>query len=543
VPLLVLVVLGSVLTVAYSTRFVWGAFWRKSGVEPVAWRPAGLLFPTAPVVLAGASLATGVGIAVVAPLLEAYADTLPASYPALLELKVVPSLGIALGLSVLAVALGLVVGLPRVSAGLTARHPLAAVRAEITWRGVIHALENTALRVTVTTQRGSLSWILTTIFTVLVLGPGVALLLTADLSAVRVDRLADSPYQVLASVLGAACAIVATRVRRRLGAVIVVGGLGYSIALIFAMAGAPDLALTQALVETATLVVVVLVLRTLPRDISDRHTWGQRARRLLVAVPVGVLMAGLGAVALAARDVPAVAAAFPPQAYDFGAGANVVNVTLVDIRAWDTMLELSVIVAAATGVASLVFLHRRSGAPPRAEAQPAVTPSTGAGGWLLSARRDDRDRVLLLEVATRLVFPTMMVLSLYFLFAGHNNPGGGFAGGLVAGLALVVRYVAGGRYELGETAPVAAGLLLGLGLLLAGGSGVGALLLGGEVLQSAVFSVDVPVLGTVKFVTSLIFDVGVYLVVVGLVLDILRSLGAELDRRRAAVTSRQEVAS
>jgi multicomponent Na+:H+ antiporter subunit A len=218
-------------------------------------------------------------------------------------------------------------------------------------------------------------------------------------------------------------------------------------------------------------------------------------------------------------------------------------VTLVDIRAWDTMGELSVIVAAATGVASLVFLHRRSGAPPRSETQPSVSPSTRAGGWLSSARRGDGDRVLLLEVVTRLVFPTMMVVSVYFLFAGHNAPGGGFAGGLVAGLALVVRYVAGGRHELGEAVPIDPGLLLGLGLLCAGGTGVGALLLGGEVLQSTVLEGDVPVLGHVKFVTSLIFDIGVYLVVVGLVLDVLRSLGAELDRRRAQVTSRQAVPS
>ncbi|MDD7965954.1 Na+/H+ antiporter subunit A [Actinomycetospora lemnae] len=539
VPLLALVVLGSVLTVAYSTRFVWGAFWRKPGVEVVTWDAPGPLFATAPVVLGAAGLAAGVGVSALSPLLVAYADTLPVSYPTLLELAVIPSVGTALGLSVLAVVLGFVVGLPAVSARLTARHPLSPVRAEITWRGVVHALENTSLRVTALTQRGSLSWILSTIFVVLVLGPGLAMLLGGGLGEVRVDRLADSPFQVLAAVIGGACAIVATRVRRRLGAVLVVGGLGYAIALIFALAGAPDVALTQALVETATLVVVVLVLRTLPRDIADRHTPRQRVRRLLVAVPVGLLMTGLGAIALAARSAAPVSAAYPAQAYGFGAGANVVNVTLVDIRAWDTMGELSVIVAAATGVASLVFLHRRSGAPPRAEAQPVVTPTTRAGGWLRSARRGDTDRVLLLEVITRLVFPTMMVVSIYFLFAGHNAPGGGFAGGLVAGLALTVRYVAGGRYELGEAVPVDAGLLLGLGLLCAGGTGVGALLLGGEVLQTAVLEGDVPVLGHVKFVTSLIFDIGVYLVVVGLVLDVLRSLGAELDRRRPTGAPRE----
>jgi multicomponent Na+:H+ antiporter subunit A len=124
-----------------------------------------------------------------------------------------------------------------------------------------------------------------------------------------------------------------------------------------------------------------------------------------------------------------------------------------------------------------------------------------------------------------------MVFSVYLLFSGHNEPGGGFAGGLVAGLALVLRYLAGGRYELGEAAPVAPGVLLGTGLLFAGGTGVGGLLLGGEVLQTAILEATLPVLGDVKLVTSLFFDMGVYLIVVGLVLDVLRSLGAELDRQ------------
>lgn len=534
VPLLALVVLGSVLTVGYSARFVWGAFARKPGVADVAWSAPGPLFLAAPVVLGAGGLVAGVGVPALNPLLEAYAGALPASSPTLLTLKVWPAFTLALGLSALAVVAGLVLGVPSVAARATALRPLSGVRAEVSWRGVVHVLENVALRVTANTQRGSLPTVLTTIFVVLLAGPGLALLLSADIGEVRVDRLADSPGQILGAVIGAACAVVATRVRRRLAAVLVVGGLGYATALIFALAGAPDVALTQALVETMTLVVVVLVLRTLPRDIADRHTRRQRLARLAVAVPVGLLMTGLAATALAARDAPAVSAAFPAQAYAFGEGQNVVNVTLVDIRAWDTIGELSVIVAAATGVASLVFLHRRSGTPPRDVAQRAVTPSSHAGGWLRAARTGDDDRVLLLEVVTRLVFPTMMVLSVYFLFAGHNVPGGGFAGGLTAGLALVVRYVAGGRYELGEAAPVEAGTLLGAGLVIAGLTGVGGLVLGGEVLQTAVLEATVPVLGSVKFVTSLLFDVGVYLIVVGLVLDVLRSLGAELDRRHAA---------
>ncbi|WP_348525588.1 MnhB domain-containing protein [Litorihabitans aurantiacus] len=141
---------------------------------------------------------------------------------------------------------------------------------------------------------------------------------------------------------------------------------------------------------------------------------------------------------------------------------------------------------------------------------------------------------MILEIATRLLFHTMVVFSVFLLFSGHNAPGGGFAGGLVAGVALVLRYLAGGRYELGEAAPVNAGALLGSGLFLSAGAGVVPMFFGGTVLQSAVLEFDGGPLGTVKFVTTLFFDIGVYLVVIGLVLDVLRTLGAEIDRQGEA---------
>ena len=96
------------------------------------------------------------------------------------------------------------------------------------------------------------------------------------------------------------------------------------------------------------------------------------------------------------------------------------------------------------------------------------------------------------------------------------------------------QYLAGGRRELNAAAPVDAGLVLGTGLLIAVGTGAAALVAGGQVLQSALVDVTLPVLGHVHFATSACFDVGVYLVVVGLVLEILRSLGGELDRQHAA---------
>jgi len=246
-----------------------------------------------------------------------------------------------------------------------------------------------------------------------------------------------------------------------------------------------------------------------------------------------VVVSGLAYVATAGRQAVSISTAFAEPAVSYGGGRNIVNVTLVDIRAWDTMGEISVLLVAATGVASLIFggsrRLRRGVRPP-----PMPTPPRGQV-WLMAGHTLDAGlRSPILEVITRLVFHTIVLFSVYLLFAGHNAPGGGFAGGLVVGLALVLRYLAGGRHELDVAAPVDAGAVMGTGLFIALGTGVTALVLGGEVLQSALLDWHLPVLGHVHFVTSMIFDVGVYLVVIGVVLNILRSLGAEIDRHEQA---------
>ncbi len=105
------------------------------------------------------------------------------------------------------------------------------------------------------------------------------------------------------------------------------------------------------------------------------------------------------------------------------------------------------------------------------------------------------------------------------------------------GMALVLRYLAGGRYELGETIPFDAGRILGVGLAFAAGTAIASVVLGAPALSSATIEITLPVLGDIKFVTALFFDLGVYLIVVGLVLDVLRSLGARLDIEETATTA------
>ncbi len=550
------IVIGSVFTTIYSLRFLWGAFARKGLAEPSN-RVAELHRPTwsfltAPAILAAAGLGFGLVPSALENALDGYAESVPGG--ATYHLALWHGWNLPLLLSALVIAAGTAVffirrRLPRTKVGYL---PLG--NADRFYDQTLRYLDYLAFKLTGTTQRGSLPATQSVILATLVLLPVGALTLGAH------DRpqfqLWDSPLQPIVGVLIVTGALGAVVLRNRLAAVLMVGLTGYGSGIIFAFHGAPDLALTQFLVETLTLVIFVLVLRTLPAEADAANMHRFRLPRALLALAVGATVTTLASLAMAARTGTPIADLLPDAAYYRGHGSNTVNVLLVDIRAWDTLGEISVLLVAATGVTSLVFRHRRFGTAPRVPAtttpagQPdigpvfapsaniAYSPAVGDTTWLRGSEyRDPRHRSLVMEVATRIIFPLIMVLSAYFFFTGHNTPGGGFAGGLTAGLALVLRYLAGGRYELGETLPLDAGKILGVGLGLSAGTAVASLFLGAPALSSAVINIDIPLLGPVKLVTALFFDLGVYLIVVGLVLDVLRSLGARIDEENAMIQS------
>jgi multicomponent Na+:H+ antiporter subunit A len=586
------VVVGSMLTVAYGLRFFWGAFATKRvavalpeadgtpvepPIDPSKLHRQSPFLTLPPLVLAILGLAAALVPHLGEDLLSPYADTLPVGEPGHLALW--GGIGPALGLTVLILAVGALAWWWRVRVeGFQARVGGVLKRwhvpeADVVYRRSMRRLDDAAADVTSVTQRGSLPFYLGVIVVVMAAVPGAVLV--AHTSWPQDLRAWDTPTQAVAVAAIGVAAVLAARSRRRLKAVFLAGIAGYGNAVLFLLHGAPDLALTQVLVETVTLVVMVLVLRRLPPYFSNRPLARSRWTRLAIGLLAGITVMAFAVVAPNARMATPVSAQFPDEAYSYGGGKNIVNVTLVDIRAWDTMGEISVLLVAATGVASLVFLRRRGGAILRAEdSERARVGDEAPGVWAAGTDEDDRGaalrrrgtepeawsrmqtwlrasatlaprrRSVIFEVVARLLFHSMIAYAVFLLFSGHNNPGGGFAAGLVVGIALVVRYLAGGRYELGEAAPVQPGVLLGTGLFLAVGVGVAAMLAGGQVLQSTIFDLHVPLVGEVHLVTSLFFDVGVFLVVVGLVLDILRSLGAEIDRQadiedRAARAARQ----
>jgi multicomponent Na+:H+ antiporter subunit A len=546
------VVAGSMLTFAYSARFVWGGFAAKPGTDATAFKPVSAAFLAPPALLAAATVLFGLWPGPVDAAVQPYTTLFPSDGGSHLALW--HGLTPALGLTALTLAVGLLLFRYRQPVERFQDGTVRIVEAERIYRGAVGALDEAAIWVTGRTQRGSLIFYLFVILSVAVLAPvGALLLIGAPAPAGWIWF--DSPVQALAGLAVVAGALGAIRANKRFLAVLMVSVAGYGIALIFALQGAPDLALTQMLVETIVLVAIVLALRSLPARLWLRVPGGYRLLRAALGLAFGLAMMVIAAASMASRSADPVSLAFPRLAYEGGGGANVVNVTLVDLRAWDTFGEISVLALAATGVASLIFVRGRGDKRPRAasvatgsvDRMTEVDEQGRESATVLAARRfatSVRDawlvagrtlaperRSIILEVVTRLLFHSMVVFSVYLLLAGHNLPGGGFSGGLLAGLALTVRYLAGGRVELAEATPVSAGVLLAAGLGLASLTAMAPLFLGGQVFQSAIIHFSLPVFGEQKFVTSTIFDVGVYLVVVGLVLDVLRSFGSEVDER------------
>jgi multicomponent Na+:H+ antiporter subunit A len=554
--ILVGLVIGSILTFAYSARFMWGAFAIKPGVEPTPFKPIKPAFLAAPAILSLLTIVYGVWPAPVDTWIQPYSalfadapDAADAGHLALWH-----GLTPALGLTAITFAAGAAMFYGR---NLVARAQSLVpdwVDGDRAYQHTIGALDDIAVWVTGRTQRGSLYFYLTVILTVAFAVP-LAALIAANKPLPEGIYFIDpnSPLQMVAGAGIVVGALAAVRANKRFLAVLMVSVTGYGIALMFALQGAPDLALTQMLVETIVLVAFVLAMRSLPAELRDRTGGRLRVIRVIIGAAFGITMIFVAIYAMGARVATPVSLDFPRLAYEGGGGLNVVNVTLVDIRAWDTFGEISVLAIAATGVASLIFVRSRGDRIMTSEAVPegSVGRRTGVDrdsldgatlavakkftdvsrdAWLVAGRTlAPERRSIIFEVVTRLIFHSMIVFSIYLLLAGHNLPGGGFAGGLTAGLALTIRYLAGGRFELSEAATVSAGTLLGTGLATAAASGLVPLFLGGQVFQSAIIEFWLPVFGDIKFVTSTIFDIGVYIVVVGLALDVLRSLGAEID--------------
>ncbi|RYE10081.1 MAG: monovalent cation/H+ antiporter subunit A [Hyphomicrobiales bacterium] len=358
------------------------------------------------------------------------------------------------------------------------------------------------------------------------------------------------PALVIVWLLGNACAVGAAFQAKyhRLVALVLMGGAGLATTITFAWFSAPDLALTQVLVEVVTTILILLGLRWLPQrreevEIDIAATRGARLRRardLVMACAAGLGMALFSYAILTSEAPDSIAKFFLENAYNLGGGRNVVNVILVDFRGFDTLGEITVLgIVALTTFALLRRFRPAADSIERPEQQrlqseyEAASPDDVTGSIA-------SDFLRVPAVTMRWLFPIIVVLSVYLFLRGHDLPGGGFIAGITLSTGFVLQYLAGGTRWVESRLRINPIIWIGAGLLIAMLTGVGAWLFGMPFLTSSFQYLDLPLLGRVPLASALAFDLGVFVLVVGATVLILIALAhqsirnAKPSARRAA---------
>jgi multicomponent K+:H+ antiporter subunit A len=354
--------------------------------------------------------------------------------------------------------------------------------------------------------------------------------------------LGTDPAFALAWAVGLTCAVAAAYQAKyhRLAALVLLGGAGLVTCITFVWFSAPDLALTQLLVEVVTTILILLGLRWLPKrlkEIPDENATIARLRRLRdlgIAVVAGAGMAILS-FAVMTRPLPdSISQFFLQRAYTEGGGANVVNVILVDFRGFDTLGEITVVGIVALTVFAL--LRRFRPAPDSVEVpeQQRVQIADDLGHDDAKSRNGLADDFMVPAVIVKLLFPVIGVVAIFLFLRGHDLPGGGFVAGLTMALAILLQYMAGGARWVEARLRVHPLRWMGFGLLAAGLTGAGAWLAGYPFLTSHAVHPTLPLLGTVPLSSALAFDLGVLSMVFGATVLMLIALAHQSLRSHRA---------
>ncbi|MEM1041307.1 MAG: putative monovalent cation/H+ antiporter subunit A [Bacteroidota bacterium] len=514
-------VVANALTIAAAGIVVLRPFWGALQPTPKDAHEAPPSMWIGPLVLALVGLVFGLFPSLLPAALVDSAVTATLGFSTEITLALWYGLGTALYLSILTVALGVLAywQWDRVRGALARLDGLARVGPE---RGYERLLDGTLALAgwqTRVLQNGSLRGYLVWLLTAVVLLPGVTLAarypeVFASFGAAWDELLPHEWALALLIVLSAGATVFA---RSRMLAVAALGVVGFSVALLFLGLGAPDLAMTQLLVETLIVVIILLVLLHLPllraeRGGTDVGRWASG----LLAVGAGLLVTTLS---LAITGLPfdaSVSAFYAERSVPDGFGRNLVNVILVDFRALDTFGEVTVLAVAALGAHVLVL-----------------------GGAVPGLPRLDVGGSLILRTATRFLITLLFLASLFMLWRGHNEPGGGFIGGLMAAGAFALYLMAFGEDAMRRLLRVDPRGLLGVGLAIALVSGLFALFSGEAFMTGQWVSLKLgAALEPLKLGTPLLFDIGVFLVVIGFTLTIILALERAQPRPASTASMR-----
>lgn len=352
-----------------------------------------------------------------------------------------------------------------------------------------------------------------------------------------------SPAFVLLWTLGGMCALGAAWSAKyhRMAALIMLGGAGLCTCITFLWFSAPDLALTQLVVEVVTTVLILLGLRWLPKRDKNLHipalstelvARARRLRDLLIAVAAG---GGVGwlAFAMMSRPFPeSTSTFFLERALTEGGGTNVVNVMLVDFRGFDTFGEIVVLGVVALTVYALLRRFRPARETMDIPEQQRFLPGDLQTDLINPRNASDTavGYLMVPAVLVRLLLPFATLVSVYLFLRGHNEPGGGFVAGLVFSVALLLQYIISGTHWVEAHMPLFPRRWIGFGLLFALLTGLGSLVAGYPFMTSHTFHFSLPWVGQIHLASATFFDIGVFTLVVGSTLLILTALAHQSVR-------------
>ena len=517
----VLATLGGLFSMAYSLRLVHDVFFNGAPKDlPVSHPHEPPLGMKAPVmVLVAACVAVGLlPMTVAGPLVVAASSAMLGAPAPDFQLSLWHGFNLPLLMSAMAVVGGAVLYFGLAGGGRLHRYLPRNISGQRLFTQGVDALFGLAGRFTGRLENGSLqryaAWMMASAVAVaawpLLRGAaGGEGLVTGTRALLPATPLAA----VLWLLLAATCVALVLGHHQRLRAVVLVGVVGLVTSITFLAFSAPDLALTQLSVEVVSTVLLLMGLALLPQTTPRESSAARRSRDAVLALAGGGGLAWLSWLVMT-RDHDSIAWYFLEKSVPLGGGTNSVNVILVDFRGYDTFGEITVLGIAAVGVLGLLqgLRTRRPAADLQGQA------------WSFRAQP------LLLRRAARLVLPLALVVSVYIFWRGHNLPGGGFIAGLVTAVALVLQYVALGQQQADALLHAAGGRRytrwIGTGLAIALATGMGAFAFGHPFLTSAHAAPEVAVLGVLPLATAALFDLGVYITVVGSTLLTLSVLGA-----------------
>ncbi|MDB5730985.1 MAG: cation:proton antiporter [Variovorax sp.] len=550
--------LGGVFSVAYSARFVFDVFFGpppgadvpRTPHEPPHWMRVPVELLVLACLVVGMAPAWSVGAFLAAAATPVAGGVLPAY-----SLAVWHGFNLPLAMSVVALAGGAALYLlqrGQRAAGRLERTPLLhRLDGQRMFENVLARLSEAGRHSRRRFGTHRLQMQLLLLVLVAVCGAAAALWLAPVERGAR-QSLPFSPMFAMTWIIGAVCAMAAAWQAKfhRLASLMLASGAGLVCCITFIWFSAPDLALTQLVVETVTTVLILLGLRWLPlrtamiQPLQTRlRLWSRRGRDLAIAAAAGSGMASLAWLLMTRPFPQSISPFFLEHALTEGGGTNVVNVMLVDFRGFDTFGEITVLGVVALTVYALLRRFRPAPESMALPLQQRAQAGLGGSSDLLNPRRARDTAVgylMVPAVLVRLLLPLAVLVSIYFFMRGHNAPGGGFVAGLVMSVALLLQFIVSGTEWVEEHLRLYPRRWIAAGLLLALATGAGALALGYPFMTTHTALLRLPLLGELHLPSALFFDLGVFTLVLGATLLILTGLAHQSIRSHRWVEEQAE---